>query len=758
MKRLKTHGKNIVFFLCVVVLNVLLYRIVSGSIKEQFYLKVNTAIHNADGDEYLLLYYSYGDDFSGDKSVKSYEKTKDGNAFLIDLEETDTEKIRSVRIDYRVEAAKTASLSSIELQLCGVTVSRILLTDDIWYQASYSDIVYLGENELQIQTGDPFIIFGDDMAAFVSGSYEKCYAAVCRFTIVICSVLLILELVYRRFFIGFMNMVFLKAWDVSPADGELKQKEGKRKWVLFCMLIVLLQCLNILYWTKQKKTYFVDELYTYKSVANLYSREEPVIHWYAGETENAYGTHDDFMDYITAGEGESILEQSPDKVIRSVLTDNTYEVLMSILLFWFQGIFTKRVSAGLNIVIFCFVQYVFYKIVMQVFNERRIAALLMGIYGISFGAVETAIYIRHYILYLLLSLLYTLCILKMIEKDSIRKREVFVTLLLLWFGYLNCEYMLIHAGLFAVMFLAVCIFDKNWIKLKNFLGCYGIGALVFFGMKFDWFRSAAEGTGDGQLVWAIDKIVNIDAERIGQSVGDYFRLLWEYTGSTSIFWVSVSILVTALIIKGRVVYSLKKRRLYIVLLAGCLGYTVCVGWVAPWLAWRYIANVYPLFLIIFSVFLIAPDCRNITKYAAVMLCLAAGFGNICMNGPSMDVLNSGVSPALIHRVQEAVGDRDIIYMETGDRVSLFYFGFMWPSGTDVFITSPATFRSNRFRAVRTLSQDTVTVWVDAEDRWENEVRKLMEDCGYQDFVCMYSFKGGNTVAPFVIYQCSREQL
>ncbi len=578
---------------------------------------------------------------------------------------------------------------------------------------------------------------------------------------------------YRRyfysclmFFITFTAFLFMystrskKQSANTVMEQEPRSCRDKRRRSVYAVAVVFLQCMILAGWAHQKEVYFIDELYTYKSIANLYQEDVPTVNWYSGTIpDNTYVSFDDFMDYLTVGEGDSILEQPFSMILKSIVTDNTFHVLMNLLFTFSQGRFLKWIPTLINILAFCMIQYLFYKIVMRLYDDYQIAVLLMGVYGVTFAAVETVLYIRHYAFYVLFTMLYALWLLKLTEKNSVRIREVLLSMVFVWFGFQSCEYMLVYAGLLSVGFLGFCIYKKQWGKGKIFTGCYLFGAAVFVIYNYKMVKSSLQGQAAGDQVYtAVSKMTDGNFERIWRETEKYMELLWEYAGGHVVFLISLTVLAAALIKYGKAVYVMKKRVLFFLLLTCCIGYTICMGWVAPWIAWRYVSNIYPIFLIVLGVFLACLCCHKTVRYLALLACIWIGLGRLYTDGLSMVILNHGIAEYMVQEVREYIGEEDIVYMQTSTDVhSLFYYALMWPSGAKVYATSPEAFKTNRKKAEKILCNNTVKVWVDTENRWEEEVLHLMKQCGYRTFDCVYVYEGGNTVEQFAIYQCSKTE-
>lgn len=753
------------FIIAILLLNFLLFITGINIIQGGFEIKINAKIKQVSRHDGLQLFYGYGEGFSEENSIATWKRLNSEYGFLVDLDEVDGSKLQELRLDFMTRIIKMATFDGFALQFHGLTIKQINMTDDIWNKAILNDIVYHGKNTVSLLEDDPLIIFDETVVSDIREAYTKSYNAFVMMFGSICFIAFSLETIFCKRIIFFIECIFGRRRKEEATGEEEIDKAREVGWRVFFCLLIFFQCLIMLYWTGQKKSYFIDEIYTYRGAVDLCRQEPTNISWYYGRqqdnvaAENVYTSNGEFMDCITVGDGESIVDQSLGDILKSVLTRNTYEVLLSALLSCHRGIFSKWVPIVLNIIIFCIVQYTFYKIIMHLYCDHKMAAFLMCIYGISSGAAETILYIRHYEMFLLFSMLFTILMLKLLEKESVSILEVLLSLILIWFGFLNSEYMIIYAGVFMATFLAVCIKDKKWDTMRKFLCCYFGGAVGFLIKNFSWIEnSLMEKSENDQLYRALNKIFDGDVASIRWMIKEYFQLLWEYTESNIVFWAGIIILTIMLIKKGKAGYVLKNKKIYLVLLSVCLGYVACVGWIAPWASWRYISNIYPIFILLLGALLFWIDCRDIAKYVLMVMCILVGLKSYFANGFSMNTLNLGVYPALIEDVHECIDEYDIIYMDVEQEyraAALFNSAFMWPQGTDVYITSPETFLENKENAQKTLSQDTILVWVDTRRTWEMRVRPLMRQCGYKDFERICGYGAARSITEFGIYKCSR---
>lgn len=753
-----------IFILVIVLLNLSMFLMGIRIIQGGFEIKVNTKIKQGSRYDGLQLFYDYGEGFSEQNSVTTWKRLKNEYGFLINLDGVDGRKLQKLRLDYMTRIIKMATFDGFSLQFHGMTIRQINMTDDVWDQAILNDIVYHGKNTVSLLKNDPIIIFDETVVADIREAYTKSYYFFIIMLGIVCFVTLLGEVILRNKILYFIT-VFRKWKKGGTTVWKENDKGVEARWRVFFSLLIFLQCLIMLYWALQKKTYFIDEIYTYRSVVDMCRQEPTDISWYYGRlqanvpAENIYTSNDEFMNCITVGEGESIADQSLGSILKFALTRNTYEVLLSILLSFHRGIFSKWVPIVLNIIIFCLVQYVFYKIIMYLYNNRKMAAFLMSIYGITSGAVETVLYMRHYEMFLLFSMLFTYLMLKLIEKETISIGKVLLSLIVIWFGFVNSEFMLIYAGIFMIILFVSCIKNKYWNKLGKFLGCYFVGVVAFLIKYSGWIiGSITEKNATNQLYMVINKIFGGNIAITKKMINEYFQLLWKYTESNILFYAGIVVLIITLIKNSKAVYTLESKDNYFILLCVCLGYVACIGWIAPWTSWRYISNIYPIFILLLGALLFWLNCRSIVKSAFMIVCILIGLRSLFNNGFSMNSLNLGVYPAMVQDVHECIGEYDIIYMDVEQEyraTALFNSAFMWPPGTDVYVTSPETFLENRENAEKTLRQDTVMVWVDTRNTWEMEVRSLMRRCDYEKFECVYAFSNDRGIPSFRIYKCSR---
>lgn len=242
------------------------------------------------------------------------------------------------------------------------------------------------------------------------------------------------------------------------------------------LILILAQAAAVIALGTQKNSYFIDELYSYglsNSTGGPFLRYDE--HFYDQWHEAGY-----FRDYLAVERGESFAYAA---VYRNQVLDvhpPLYYFGLHTVSSFFPGVFSKWFGIGLNILILAFCQLLLYLIARQLLDQP-LAALLPGLVWGSLAAVNSALFIRMYLLLTLLALLLVYWHVQLAEK-GLTPRRLAVTGLVLTLGLLTHYYLLILAAMLGLAFAVYLLARRRWQQCLYYCGAMLAGTGLFIGL------------------------------------------------------------------------------------------------------------------------------------------------------------------------------------------------------------------------------------------------------------------------------------
>ena len=242
----------------------------------------------------------------------------------------------------------------------------------------------------------------------------------------------------------------------------------KKKNILIFIVIIILQLMVMLYYGLHKEGYLYDEIITYERAAEVFvDRSTRPNFEYQKNFYNKIYTGADFSYMVTIQPGDSFFEQSLESQIGALISSRTYNLFLNIIMSVGDGQFNDWYCIGFNMLLFVFLQICLFKIANKIGCNAQFSLFVVSFYGFSVAAVKPVIYLRFYEMYLLFALLCLLagCYLLQVQKINWKWGLCALsTLIFVWYGYLNAEYMIVYAAAFVFAFMIVGLKSKQWIK------------------------------------------------------------------------------------------------------------------------------------------------------------------------------------------------------------------------------------------------------------------------------------------------------
>lgn len=225
---------------------------------------------------------------------------------------------------------------------------------------------------------------------------------------------------------------------------------GKTAGILFfiCLVQLFLQG----YYGKQKTFLMCDELFTYTSSNNaqIQAFDMPLNEWLDREWYLSQGA---------AMEGHTFDYGIPYRNQEADVHPPFYYMLMHTLCSFVPGKISIAVGVGLNMALMVGCTILLYLISREIFKNRVIGLVVAGLFGVTYGACNTVLFVRMYTLFTLLILVHTYIYLKFLEEERISLRVYVLLGATLVLGVLTHYYFILLAS-----FLAVWYFVKFWLQ------------------------------------------------------------------------------------------------------------------------------------------------------------------------------------------------------------------------------------------------------------------------------------------------------
>ena len=176
-------------------------------------------------------------------------------------------------------------------------------------------------------------------------------------------------------------------------------KDIFRRYFAVVLVIVMITGVCALF-SVRKSGYFVDEVYTF-GLSNSYYKPF-VIDLAEGGIVDKELSRETLLDYLTVSEGERFAAGSVYYNQTQDVHPPLYYWLFNFVYSFFPG-FSKWPAMALNFVLYMLTMLMLWKLCMELFSRRHIAAAALALYGLSGIGVSTMLMVRMYVLLTLLT-------------------------------------------------------------------------------------------------------------------------------------------------------------------------------------------------------------------------------------------------------------------------------------------------------------------------------------------------------------------
>lgn len=377
---------------------------------------------------------------------------------------------------------------------------------------------------------------------------------------------------------------------------KVRQKKIKKVYVIFGGLLIL-QLINLFIWAWMKEGYFIDELWSY-GLANSYY--EPFLHEMEGFMGN-WHSPSYYQSYLTVDEGEAFKYLSVyHNQVQDVHPPMYYFLIHTICSFW-PGVFSKWFGLVLNLAFAIGSMWILLKIGQVLFGNDSISCVIpVLLYGFSIGMMNTALYIRMYMMLVFFALMFVYLSLLWWKKSSgypLLLALSFVTL----GGFLTQYFFIVFIFFVSLLMVLWQMFHGKWKEAIQYGAAVGSGLIIavcifpasishmFQGYAGKEALSQATGTIGQYKKQLIEYAKVVSKDILG------FDRLWK----TLLIMLLVAFMVAAvsLIVEWRKKHYHSRWFPFAVITSGVVGYFFVVMKLVSGVASRYQFIVYPFFFL-----------------------------------------------------------------------------------------------------------------------------------------------------------------
>ncbi len=314
-------------------------------------------------------------------------------------------------------------------------------------------------------------------------------------------------------------------WDAIGSNKEKKVEFIKKnKWSIFFIIVLVIQCIYMIFWGTQKSGYYVDEFFTYDKA-----------HYISQSTPNRVKLYDaDFMEYekwfpledfkntLTVSREESLLHDSLIYNVNVFVNSLPYMALLHYVeAIFFDGELNWWSAIGLNIVCFIINQILIYSMVRKVFRQQNAALLATALYGFCGMAVSMLVYVRMYMWLTLLVTVFTYFHVLMWNEEKHWKNFIYeiCSLPFLYLAFRDSPLPVIYGAVLVGCFFLGLLIRKKWVQAAY----YGVpligGGAVFAITKTNYVevfmdpRQALEsGTLEVATSGLVESMISLDTQ------------------------------------------------------------------------------------------------------------------------------------------------------------------------------------------------------------------------------------------------------
>lgn len=430
-------------------------------------------------------------------------------------------------------------------------------------------------------------------------------------------------------------------------------KSNKKNITILLILICALQLIVSIFVGSKKNFLFFDEVFSYPAANNVESidYEFPQNQWMDSSWFDDYmGVDSEYRFDYAIPYNNQVTDVHPPLFYFFLHTASSFV----------PEKFSFMAGLSFNIVFFIVSTIVLYFLGKEVFGNPACGLVTGLLYAISYGGLNTMVYIRMYMLMTMMALLHIWVYLKYFEQEKVPVKGYVFLMLSMIGGVLSQYYFLFVAFALGVWYTLKFLIEKKYQMLLKYLGTVlasaAVSLLIWPSMINHLFGTVRGKEAQGNML-AFDGYFSDLKEMVRILNNEMF---------TNLFFVILAGMVLLAILNYIKGYRISKDNLKKIgeIFLVCIVYLLLVTKLAPYQIERYVMPLYPL------VYLLVVGCcvqlmSNLIspKFAAVLCIL--GFGGLSL----IHIVLSGV-PYTYAKNQNNI-ERFAIVNEYGDDYALY---------------------------------------------------------------------------------------
>ena len=435
----------------------------------------------------------------------------------------------------------------------------------------------------------------------------------------------------------------------------MKKSCSKKNIMIALIIVCVIQIAVSLFWASKKNYLFFDEVFSYAAANNVES--------VGAEFGANIWMDESWFNNYTGVKSEHRFDYS---IPYSNQISDVHPPLFYLFLHTACSLVPEQFSfmAGMsfNILFFVGCTIGLYFLGKELFGNE-ICGLLAGLlYAISFGGLNTMVFIRMYMLMALVVVLHLLVYLRYMERDVIPLKGYILLSVTLIAGVLSQYYFLFVAFFLGVWYTLKFFFEKRYKDLLRYLISIAISAsvsLMIWPTMLHHLFGGVRGKEAQSNLFAVDDYLSDLKAMFTVLSSDMFTkmlpiIILGMIGLAVICWK-----------KKCISFDQKKCLKFLMVLTICIGYFFLVTKVAPYQMDRYLMPIYPAFYLLIVGITYELLSGLIKPQFAITLCVL-GFGGLSI----VHMVHSGIPYTYVknpnnierHAIVEEYKDNYAIYI------------------------------------------------------------------------------------------------
>lgn len=430
-------------------------------------------------------------------------------------------------------------------------------------------------------------------------------------------------------------------------------KLTKKSTTILLIAIIILQIIVSIFIGSKKNFLFFDEVFSYPAANNVESvgYEFPQNEWMdASWFDNYMGVADENRFDYSIPYGNQVTDVHPPLFYLFLHTASSFV----------PGNFSFFAGLGCNLLFFIISVLALYFLGKEIFRNSACGLATAFLYAISYGGLNTFVYIRMYMLMTMMVLLHILVYLKYFEQKDVPVKGYVLLLLTMIGGALSQYYFLFVAFALGVWYTLKFFFLKNYKTLIKYIVTIFISAAISLAIWPSMIRHLFGGVRGKEAQGNLFAFEGYFAD-----IKEMLRILNNEMFTKMLFVILLGMIVLAIVnyVRGIRVQKKQLEKAVMVFFVSVF-YLLLVTKLAPYQVERYVMPLYPLVYLLVIGVCIQLLSELIPQRLALALCLL-GFGGLSL----IHILLSGV-PYTYEKNQDNI-ERFAITEEYGKGYALY---------------------------------------------------------------------------------------